>query len=262
MQATYGTTFSMGDVASTTSSLIGRNFVPFAILSFLAALPQAFLLNYSSSMLAPTDGGGINTAVLYSANFWLVYLAMSLVSLVIGFVLHAALTYSTVMDLSRRPISIVAALMTGVRATVPLFLIGILGSLGVVVGFVLLIFPGFMLLSAWIVVVPSYIVERPGVFGAFGRSAALTRGHRWSIFGLLFVFYVAVIMVDLVGRPLSGLPIFSNGVRSLPIGFIMLTTVLRMASLMVLATGTAVIYYLLRAGKEGVGPADLATVFE
>jgi hypothetical protein len=252
--------FSIGDVASNTFAVIGRNFVPFAVLTFVAALPQALLEREITNTIATTDGR-VNPATMLTAGYWLTVTTTQLVDIVVSFILQATLTYSTFMDLSQKPISIVQALMVGLRAFFPLVAIGILYSLGVGFGFVLLLFPGLMLLAAWIVVVPAYIVEKPGITAAFGRSSALTRGHRWSIFGLMIVYSLAVFMIYFAARPLLGLPLLSNNV-AFPVGFWVFNTLLRMITMVISSTGTAVIYYLLRASKEGVGPAALASIFE
>jgi hypothetical protein len=252
--------FSIGDVASNTFAVIGRNFVPFAVLTFIAALPQVFLARqFAIAAVAP--GGHVNPAAIFTASYWLTFTMTEFVSIVLSFILQAALTYSTFMDLSQKPISIVQALMVGLRAFFPLVAIGILFSLGVGFGFVLLLFPGLMLMTAWLVVIPAYIVERPGIIGAFGRSATLTRGHRWPIFGLMIVYSLAVAMIDFAARPLLGLPLLSSTL-AFPIGYWVFSTVLRIITMVISSTGTAVIYYLLRASKEGVGPAALASIFE
>jgi hypothetical protein len=70
-----------------------------------------------------------------------------------------------------------------------------------------------------------------------------------------------VTVLGFTARPLSGLPLLSSTVE-LPIGFIVFNTILRAISLIVSSTGVAVIYYQLRASKEGIGPAELAAVFD
>jgi hypothetical protein len=252
--------FSIGDVANNTFAVIGRNFVPFTVLTFVAALPQVFFARQLASAFA-APSGRVNPSAFLTADYWLTFTVTELVTIVLTFILQAALTYSTFMDLSQKPISIVEALMVGLRAFFPLVAIGILFSLGVGFGFILLLFPGLMILTAWLVVVPAYIVEKPGIIGAFGRSAALTRGHRWPIFGLMIIYSLAVLIIDFAARPLLGLPLLSNRVV-FPVGFWVFNTVLRMITMVISSTGTAVIYYLLRASKEGAGPAALASIFE
>lgn len=259
MQATSEATFSIGDVASMTFSVIGRNFIPFAILSLIAAVPQALSLHYLSNFNGPD--GRVSPAVIFSAGYWGAWLLTTLLSIVVQYVLQATLTYSTFMDLTKKPISIPQALMTGLNVFFPLVAIGILAGLGTGVGFILLLVPGIMLATSWLVVVPAYVVEKPGIFEAFSRSAALTKGHRWAIFGLMLIFGFAVLLINLGVRPLLGLSLFSNS-QNIPIGFLAFNAVLQAVTLVISATGTAVAYYLLRTGKEGVGPAELAAVFE
>ena len=47
------------------------------------------------------------------------------------------------------------------------------------VGFVFLIVPGLILLVIWSVVAPVMVLERPGIFAAFGRSRQLVHGNGW-----------------------------------------------------------------------------------
>ena len=58
--------------------------------------------------------------------------------------------------------------------------------------------PGLMMAVAWIVAAPALVVERTGVFGAFSRSAQLTRGRRWVLFALGVIFFIAVFIVQQV----------------------------------------------------------------
>lgn len=89
----------------------------------------------------------------------------------------------------------------------PLLAISILFGIGIFIGFVLIIVPGLILLTFWSVVVPVEVLERPGVFGSFGRSRELVRGNGWSVFGVIVLVYVAVLVVSflaaLVAAPLG-----------------------------------------------------------
>src|SRR5258708_680808 len=92
-------TFSIGRVVSGTAGAIGRNLAPFVVLTLIAALPQTLLITYlGQAMTAP--GGPVNPAFLFSGAFWLKFVVVEVVTIVFMFVLQAALTYATVMDLS------------------------------------------------------------------------------------------------------------------------------------------------------------------
>lgn len=69
----------------------------------------------------------------------------------------------------------------------PLLGAGLLAGLGIALGFVLLIVPGFFLLTIWSVIAPVVVVERRPVFEAFGRSRELVRGHGWTVFFIVII---------------------------------------------------------------------------
>ncbi|MGZ3280453.1 MAG: hypothetical protein ACXWKT_19050 [Caulobacteraceae bacterium] len=63
---------------------------------------------------------------------------------------------------------------------------------------VLLIVPIIMLGLAWSAAMPAIVLEDCGVFASFGRSAALTRGKRWSLFLLYFLVGLVTLIIELV----------------------------------------------------------------
>ncbi|HVD39366.1 MAG TPA: hypothetical protein VNC15_11090 [Solirubrobacterales bacterium] len=67
-------------------------------------------------------------------------------------------------------------------------------------------FASALLLTMWAVLLPVVVVERPGVFDAFGRSRQLVRGKGWKVFGIILPprpdFLLGLILVA------TGLPFF------------------------------------------------------
>jgi hypothetical protein len=97
-----------------------------------------------------------------------------------------------------------------VRSVQPVFwpLVGVslLFGIGLGIGFVLLIIPGLILMVIWSVVAPVTVLERPGVFAAFGRSRGLVRGNGWNVFGVILIVFLAVAVISLAaGLAASGL---------------------------------------------------------
>jgi len=71
---------------------------------------------------------------------------------------------------------------------------------------VLLIIPGLFLLVIWSVVAPVTVLDRPGVFAAFGRSRELVRGNGWNVFGVIVVVFLTVVVISIAaGLIASGL---------------------------------------------------------
>jgi hypothetical protein len=73
-----------------------------------------------------------------------------------------------------------------------LIVVGILAGIGIAIGFVLLIVPGLILLTIWAVIGPAVVIDRTGVFGAFGRSRELVRGHGWAVFAVIVFFFIII----------------------------------------------------------------------
>lgn len=135
------------------------------------------------------------------------------------------------------------------------FLTGILISLGLV----LLIVPGIILATMFAVAVPALLAERLSVSDSIKRSAALTKGYRWQVFGL-----VLLTMIGMLGGAFL-------------IGFILVLADLAYDGLgvddfllwlwvglyyTVSAVISATLYHRLREVKEGLGIEQLAAVFD
>jgi hypothetical protein len=86
----------------------------------------------------------------------------------------------------------------------PLAAVSVLFGIGVGIGFVFLIVPGLILLVIWSVVAPVTVLERPGVFAAFGRSRQLVHGNGWNVFGVIVVVFLSVLVVSVGVGLLAG----------------------------------------------------------
>jgi hypothetical protein len=80
----------------------------------------------------------------------------------------------------------------------PLFAVGVLAGIAIGIGLLLLIVPGLFLLTIWAVLVPSVVIDRTGVFGAFGRSRQLVRGDGWRVFGVILVLFLLQLVISLI----------------------------------------------------------------
>ncbi|WP_348640382.1 ATP-binding cassette domain-containing protein, partial [Mesorhizobium sp. M2D.F.Ca.ET.226.01.1.1] len=69
-------------------------------------------------------------------------------------------------------------------------------AVGAGIGLVLLIVPGIILWLGWSMAVPVLIQERLGVFGSMSRSRVLTKGNRWSLFGLFLILIIIAMVIQ------------------------------------------------------------------
>lgn len=176
-----------------------------------------------------------------------------LVSVVTGAILQGALVHGAVEDLNGRRASISDSLAVGLRAFLPLIGIAILAFVALFVGYLLLVVPGVILTCMWMVAVPAFIVERTTITGAFGRSAELTRGNRWRIFGLLLLWICAVFVVSLVIGFVGGIAAFMTDGAGDPANpaTVLTNAVTGSISALIGATTAAVLYVELRKAREG-----------
>ena len=136
---------------------------------------------------------GVIQGLLNEADSWILSFVGSIVSLV-AWALFTGFVVSLVSDVrdGRRDFTAGELLSSGWHAVLPLIAFGILFGLGVGIGFLLLIIPGLFLLTIWSVGVPAIVVERAGVFEAFGRSHELVRGDGWTVFGAIVVAFLVL----------------------------------------------------------------------
>lgn len=258
---TAGGRFEIGRVISHTFGAIGRNLPSFLLLTIVFyTLPQ-FLIQWGTRAIGlanPLAMFGIGAGALIAG-------------VVFTYVLQAGLVSGTVAYLQGKPASLSKGLSIGFSLFLPLFGLSLMMGLLEALGFVALIVPGVMLMIRWCVAVPTLVAERNrGISGAMGRSADLTKGHRWSIFGLMLIFGILIWIVDAVAMALA-LGIHSGGNLFVPSAAaaiskspVVIGTQVLFGSLVTLigAVGAGALYYELRSAKEGVGVSELAAVFD
>ena len=255
-------TFTMGGVASATFGSIGRNFFTFALLALLAAVPLQ-LLAWSmngSTTTASQLAGNPSAAIAYAATVF----GSLLLTMIMAYVLQAAIVYGTVTDLSGKRASFGSCLSTALKVLLPLIGISIVSTLGMGLGLVLLVIPGIILALGWSIAVPVRVVERVGVFASLGRSWQLTSGYKGTIFLLVIIFSLASLLFTWLGQSMAGAFDFAHPgtPAKFPIAYFAYSGVISAVSSMVGAAGAATIYYQLRAIKEGIAPEQLAAVFD
>jgi hypothetical protein len=131
-----------------------------------------------------------------------------------------------------------------VRPQLPAIVVGgLLAGLGIALGLVLLIVPGLILLTWWIVIIPVIVLEERSAGEAFSRSRELVRGHAWNVFGVIVLTILLVLAFNIV-LGLLLLPV-SDWLRSFLSNIIIGTVV----TPFVVVTWTT-LYYRLRAAKE------------
>ncbi|RVD58947.1 hypothetical protein EN828_19370 [Mesorhizobium sp. M2D.F.Ca.ET.185.01.1.1] len=183
--------------------------------------------------------------------------SVSVIAGLIGFVfallLQAALMRATIEDLNGKRPSFGDCVQTAIRFLLPTLAVGLLVGLGAGIGLMLLVVPGIILWLGWSMSVPVLIQERRGVFGSMSRSRALTKGSRWSLFGL---FLILIIIAMIIQWGMLLVLVLFGGILA-EVGSALVQAVVSM----VLSVATAASYVELRQAKEGASIDELAEIF-
>jgi hypothetical protein len=179
-------------------------------------------------------------------------LLLGLLSVVLAAIAVGASTYLVADAYLDRDLSAGDALRKAMGIAGRLMVVGMLFSLGVGLGFILFIIPGFFLLSGLVLSTPIAVLE-PDVrtVGTLDRSWQLTRGHRGKVF-LTMLVAMALIIVPSVAAFAVGL--FAGMMLSLTTRLIVSAVVSGVVGVFVtpyIYVVLTVLYYDLRVRKEG-----------
>lgn len=239
--------FSLGSVLERGFAIYFRNIVTFSTIALLVIIPYILLLMLISQGEIQFDQG-LMTVVLLLLNLLLTYLAT------------AAIAYGTFRAMQGQRASIGDCLSSGLALVFPVLGVAILSAFAVLLGLFLLIVPGLIVLTMLWVAIPAMVVERPGVTRAMGRSADLTKGYRWRVFGII----VILMLINAASGMIVNAPFAAGGAQTLSsmawnAGLSGFLAAFQTALAAVMAT---VVYHDLRVAKEGIGVGDIARVFD
>jgi hypothetical protein len=244
-------TIDIGRVLQRGFSAIGSNVLAYALLAVLFIGLPNFAMQYVIYGQAFGSGdAGIGASLGSYAALWLL-------TMFGAYLLQATVVRSAILELSGRDADVQGSLVAALGLVLPMIGLAIVSYFAIVFGLLLLIVPGIILCVMWIVAVPVLVEERPGVFGSLSRSAALTKGSRWPIFGLLVLFLIFWWVVGLAFALLS----FGNPFEQ-PILFAASSAIAAVVNGVVMAAMLASLYFELRTVKEGATTDSLASIFE
>jgi hypothetical protein len=174
---------------------------------------------------------------------------------------QTAMVYTSLETPAGRSTSFVAAGINALKGFVPVLCASVVIMLVHLIGGFLLLIPGLVAVTILCVAVPSILAENIGVFAALKRSAVLTHGNRWAVFGclvswfimiwiaMMLVMFISTLLVEFISAPLI-------------IAFFSLLPLLVMLVLYsTFSACVASIYTNLRACKEGASAETIERVF-
>jgi hypothetical protein len=244
-----GGDFRVGDVLNRTWQVFTRNIVFFVGITLLVYLAIFLPLGVIGVILFVV-GMGSEAGWLIAAGIVLA----ALLFVVLNTIGQAVLLFGTFQRLRGQPLRVREALRRAFARFLPLVGVGILYMLGLVVGFLLLIVPAFFVFVIWLVAVPACVVEDRGPVASLSRSADLTKGYRWRVFGLVCVLS----LINGIGGQFFSIALGLAGQVASGVGsglwFLVSTALWNCALIM--------IYHDLRVAKEGIDIEQIAAIFD
>jgi hypothetical protein len=260
VHATMQSEFRVSQIFSRAWKLFTANFWKFFIVTAISELPvRAYFLWANAGPAGapgPFAGTTMRTIVMFLA-FVLVLLGQAIVVRIAFQTLRgqpAGLREAALENLAR------LSPILGLSILICLLIFGMLGMFtllpNVEPGLFAMVFMvvASVLFVRWSIALPACVVEGLGPVDSLGRSARLTKGHRWKIFGIILMVWIplpaATAMIgaamSFLGPALQHFGQFVLGVAWIT-GFNSILTV---------------IFHDLRVAKEGVDSGQIASVFD
>ena len=244
MTGTPAPDFRVNSVLIRGFKILARNVVPFGLLALaFTAPPHIYALAVNQPEEPATTTASTGSLAIFVADILLRYL------------LTAALVYGTICELRGSHASLRECLSRGLSLVFPVVGVAILVGIATGLATLALIVPGLIVATMLWVAVPVAVVERPGVISSLTRSAVLTKGYRWPVFGVL----VTVIGLNVVLALLAGSLVAGADDTA---AFLLVSWVVSAIFGAVIAVVSAVSYHDLRVAKEGIGATQIAAAFD
>jgi len=271
--------FTVGSVLRQSLLILGRNAAGFGIVAVVFTLPaiaySQFLLGELAALAGePAGASGPRILAIITVGSLALFLLQSVAA--------AILCYGTIRDLRGGPAGLWESLRGGLPAIFRVVGITLLLSLLIVLATFVAAIPGgvvvaagmrtagtillglaitiafAMILTRYWIAIPVAVVEAAGVIASLKRSAAMTKGQRWRVFGLILVLYglnfgVAWLTDSVTNTADLSVP----GWPAVIVGLVVASFFLAWRSI-----AAAVAYHDLRIAREGRQGDEVARVFD
>jgi hypothetical protein len=241
-----GGDFSVGRVLGRSLTVLFRSFPKYLLFGVVMAVPNFFSVLQHGSVSVQSQ----SVSVTNKAGIGYLLLSMVLFALV-----QATMIQGAFQDIRGQSFDLGTSVRRGLGRFLPVLGTSICFTIALIVGIILLIVPGFIVLTMFLVAIPVCVVEALGPLQSLGRSRALTKGHRWKIFAIyivpLLVLGIGSFILQAIGAAFAGI----TGAAVASFLIVAITSPYQ-------ALVAIVAYHDLRAVKEGLDIEQLAAVFD
>jgi hypothetical protein len=243
--------FEIGRVVTRTFAALQANLGPFLLIGLLfGGLPLLV-------------GGWLQSHPIAQPLQALASILVFVLQIAGSAVLQAAVMFGTVRYLDGEQSSISDWVSRATAHWWPLLLLNLLIGLITGVAALALVVPGFIVAVRWVAAAPALVIEDIPVTKAMARSADLTKGRRWAVFGLLVIYVIPLLVVQftLIGFATRFQAGFSQAMAATSTRLIVLP-LFNVIAAPITAVGVGALYRELTLGREGAGSLSVAKVFD
>lgn len=242
-----------GSAIATATRIWLANLLPFSLVALLLNLPFIAWAFYATNSYDPVTWNA-RMSQYQTGSIVGLFLVASLVC--------AVVTHGTLQQLRGTRISIFESLRATMLRVVPVVGVTIVTTLATGLASLLLLLPGIVVFTTYLIVIPVTLAERLGVRASMRRSAELTVGNRMQIFFAVVVVFAVQFGLHYLFFQFTSLPTDQQFITQddLPQRHLMIP-LLRAVGQIVMTLGSvlpAVIYEQLRIAKEGGAPLAAA----
>jgi Uncharacterised protein family (UPF0259) len=183
---------------SKATELLIRNLPLYSAIVLTVWLPASILQTYLRLYVFPVGGGGDLAIAMKELQF------TNLLEIAFGPLVAGSLFYATDQLHQGWPVTYGQSMRYGAKQSFRLLGARIAYGFIVLLGLLALIIPGIWMAVRFALIDPIVVLERLNGFEARDRSAELTQGIRWKIFGTTILATLWIILIStLLDLPLS-----------------------------------------------------------
>ena len=240
---------TVGEILADAFHLYARHWQNLILIVAVIVIPLSFAQVLIGEGFSQEElRGGVEVSTGTAVGGVLAAIVLAFVSILMWTILTGAITRAAAGTFLRRDLEIGDSYRYGLARFWSIVLVGVLCALAIALGFILLIIPGFIVLTFLACSIPALVIEDKRGREALRRSWDLVRGHGWHVFGTIIV---AAILNGLVNSLLTA-PFADNyAARSIVAAIASAITMPYMALVGVF------IYLDMRVRKERYSAADL-----
>jgi hypothetical protein len=242
----------VGEILETAFGLYRRHWATLLQVVAILVVPLTLLQYYVSGEVFPRHVEVRNGTIVVSEGLGRAAgsaFVLGIVTLLVTMILTGAVAWAVAGTLVGREPSVAECYRFGYARLWSILWVGVLSVLAITAGFILLVVPGFIVLTHLVCTIPAVVVERRRGGAALSRSWELVRGFGWPVFGALIVTALLTGIVNAIFTAPAGNGWFGQGIAA-AIGSVVTTPFTALV--------VGLLYFDLRVRKEQLDVATLA----